>query len=340
MTLWRGYMDPHGETLKFANLKITLGSTFELFGKEWKYEKWLGSGGFGRVIQAVDEDGNRAAIKFFSSTDALEVAKPSIHARREYGESDIVVDYMSDIDGAAVCTEFVDGVPVNRVVIEREYDRVTLERFIAAIVVVRDLFKAVLQGEENGVFHRDIKQENILLQEGECDFGVCKPESLEGIRTFRNARLCDLDILANERTIQDDYKKGFIRGNPLYMSPERTRGIFHKYMERWSIGRVGKEVLVGGLHWRFICRDYQSLAEHIAFNGVRKLYSREQVDILESLGDMKKNPQLAPVEKAAKNVLRILNAFESMDPNSRLSHLTSVEGLMKEIFQDGNLIAV
>lgn len=99
-----------------------------------------------------------------------------------------------------------------------------------AVTLLTKLARAVDYAHSNGIVHRDIKPDNILIdQDGEphiADFGLAYRDESETLRT----------------------REGILMGTPAYMSPEQASGRGHDVDARadiWSLGVLMQEVLTG-----------------------------------------------------------------------------------------------
>lgn len=189
----------------------------------------LGQGAFGTVYKAFDpvlsrhvaiktprfSTSERERVKRFH-TEAAAAAKlrhPNIVAVHESGE----------VGGVSyIVSELVVGVPL------AEYLATHDTNDIKAADWARSLATALSYAHEEGVIHRDIKPDNIMLNEQRrpmiMDFGLAK-------------------ITENESTMTTD---GSILGTPAYMSPEQARGDTENVgppSDQYSLGVVLFEML-------------------------------------------------------------------------------------------------
>ncbi len=170
----------------------------------------LSSGAQGVVYRARQESTSRTvAIKTLIAGDAA-TARQRMRAEREaeiaarLRHANIVTVFESRTlaDGRiAVVMEFVDGVPLD---IWKSPGITPAERRLATLSVFIDVCKAIHHAHLNGVFHRDLKPDNILVTaDGRpvvLDFGIA---AAPGIRTTQT---------------------GEFAGTPAYASPEQVSG--------------------------------------------------------------------------------------------------------------------
>jgi serine/threonine-protein kinase len=201
---------------------------------QYVVERLLGQGGMGTVFLARDVTLDRpVAIKVISPDvaasaelrqrfllEARTVARlrhPNIVSVYSAGESDGLLWF---------AMEFVPG--------ESLRDRLQRDRVVPANVVaavVHDLAMALDEAHVAGVVHRDVKPENILLDQETgramlTDFGVARALS------SGDSRLTGA---------------GFVLGSPRYMSPEQAAGeeTIDGRSDLYSLGLVAYEMLAG-----------------------------------------------------------------------------------------------
>lgn len=172
--------------------------------QRYRKEKKLGEGATGAVWQATDTMLDRqVAIKYLHAVDDqihrdLFTAEAKMLARLHHPAITTLFDAVLDDDLCYLVMEFVDGLPLNRLIHRED---LSLER---GLEIALDILEALRYAHTKGVVHRDIKPENVMLtgkgQVKLTDFGFANLVSL--LR-----RGSDLQI-----------------GTPNYMAPEQVRG--------------------------------------------------------------------------------------------------------------------
>jgi eukaryotic-like serine/threonine-protein kinase len=193
----------------------------------------ISEGGMGVVYRAERlKLGRPVAIKFlnasYAATDAgkrLFELEAVASSRLSHPNCVPVIDFGVEGDEPFLVMEFVEGRPL-RDVIDDE-GRLSPPR---AVDIARKVLAGLAHAHEQGVMHRDVKPENIIVSRvqghGEqpriLDFGLGK---LRGKRSVLS---------------------GFAPGTPSYISPELTRGM--KVDERadiYAVGIILYELLTG-----------------------------------------------------------------------------------------------
>lgn len=198
----------------------------------------IGAGAMGQVWRATDDDtGDTVAVKLIGKGVA-----PTQKARQRFQKEARLLSELRHpgiarflaagelADTLYLVTELVEGASLKDVVRDRgpwaEHD---------AIAAIADLTRALIDVHDNGIVHRDIKPDNIMMVEGAgrhgtrvklIDFGVAR-------------HLDEAGSLAMTR-------EGAVLGTPLYMSPEQALGeAVDARSDLYAVGVTLFEMLVG-----------------------------------------------------------------------------------------------
>ena len=259
-------VDPYADTLE-----LPVSGDIGVVSATWEHEqvvkhlgahfqivREIGRGGMGVVFLARDIALHRlVAIKvlryeFTASEEHRErfrrearmtarLSHPSIVPVHSFGE--VTSDSEDDAPLVYIVMKYVHG--------ESLAERMRREKTVPAAEVqriLRDLALALDSAHRDGVVHRDLKAENILLERGSgrallTDFGVALQRSLDPVRA--------------------DSSRAF--GTPHYMSPEQAAGELDidGRSDLYSIGVLGYYMLTGSLP--FDGASFEALAaKHIA----------------------------------------------------------------------------
>ncbi len=199
----------------------------KVFAKRFKIIKKLGEGGMGVVYKAKDIKLNRTVALKFLSEKYLEHEAKEIRFLRE-AQTAALLDHPNictvyEIDRAEgqtyIVMSYIEGQSLKEKILKSPL------QLKEALDVIIQVAEGLQEAHENGIIHRDIKCDNIMItKKGQAkimDFGLAKV--FEGTDATRTAS---------------------IMGTVLYMSPEQVGGenVDHR-TDIWSLGVVLYEVL-------------------------------------------------------------------------------------------------
>ncbi len=200
-------------------------------------QRKIGRGGMGTIYLAYDNRlDRRVAIKLLPASvvdHPGSIARLQREARAASRITHPNIGHIYEFGEAAgrhyIVMEYIEGISLRDRLRERSLN--VAETINLALQVARALTVA----HTNGVLHRDIKPDNLMIHpEGYVkilDFGIAKS-------TANNPQLDDEDYFQTEA--------GIIVGSPAYMSPEQARGLdVDRRTDLWSLGIVMYESLSG-----------------------------------------------------------------------------------------------
>jgi serine/threonine-protein kinase len=202
----------------------------QYFGKRYQIIEQIGKGGMGRVYKALDKELNRiVALKMIrpelSVTPSMikRFKKELVLASRVNHKNVCRIHDLGDAEGIKfISMQFIDGQDLKQFIIQS--GNLTEEK---AIDITKQICAALQAAHDEGVIHRDLKPQNIVLdRRGNAyvmDFGIAK--SLE----------------AEEAT-----RPGVVMGSPAYISPEQAEGknVDHR-TDIYSLGAIMYEMVTG-----------------------------------------------------------------------------------------------
>jgi hypothetical protein len=174
----------------------------ELILGRFRIEQPLGSGGFGTVYRAWDERLQRpVAVKVIDGAEAAPRVMREAQAVARLAHRNIATLYelAGEGDRAFLVSELIDGTTLRRLGRDGELS----DRLVASIGA--DAAAALAHAHRNGVVHRDVKPENVMVATGGTaklvDFGIAR--------------------ISGERTLT---ATGAVLGTLAYMAPEQADG--------------------------------------------------------------------------------------------------------------------
>lgn len=190
----------------------------------------IGQGGFGAVYRAFQPSiAREVAIKVILPSYANQPefirrfeTEAQLVARLEHPFVVPLFDYWRDPDGAYLVMRLIRGGSLRSLL---EQERLSSDR---AISLLEQVAGALAVAHRNNVIHRDLKPDNILLDE-------------EG-----NAYLADFGIAKVNKAGRDDEEEEGIAGSPGYMSPEQiTLAPVTPQTDIYSLGVILFELMTG-----------------------------------------------------------------------------------------------
>lgn len=207
------------------------GSTF---AGRYEVKEILGQGGMGTVFKAVDRElGEVIAIKTLkqdflaSDPTALDRFKSEIRLARKISHRNVVRTHdLGERDGMYFITmEYVEGTSLKQLIKARGKLPIPI-----ALSVGKQLARALEIAHEQGIIHRDIKPQNMVVE----------PDGVLKVMDFGIARL------ATRPQESGVTQAGAIIGTPEYMAPEQVTGdtVDHR-VDIYAMGAVLYECVTG-----------------------------------------------------------------------------------------------
>jgi Flp pilus assembly protein TadD/predicted Ser/Thr protein kinase len=201
-----------------------------VLGKRYEILEQLGAGGMGAVYKVHDHELERiVAMKVIrpelaQTADVLNRFKQELIIAQKVTHKNVSRIYdLAEADGVKFITmEFVEGQSLSHLLLKKG----KLEPKQAAAVMVQ-VCRALEAAHAEGVIHRDLKPQNIMLDTNDrvvvMDFGIARSVEAGGMT-----------------------QTGVVLGTPAYMSPEQARGEeLDTRSDLFSMGIIFYELLTG-----------------------------------------------------------------------------------------------
>lgn len=222
--------------------------------RDYVLQEMVGKGGFGAVYKARQQSiGRDVAIKvilprYANDPDFIRRfdTEANIIGRLEHAHVVPLYDYWREADAAYLVMRWMPG-SLRSLLNE---GRIPLR---LAARIVEQIGTALNVSHRKGIIHRDIKPDNILLDEDRnaylADFGIAKSDKTANL-DGANETAFSLDGKAgldgssgSQQTTQDESS---ILGSPSYVAPEQiTHGMLTPLTDIYSFGIVLYEILTG-----------------------------------------------------------------------------------------------
>lgn len=202
------------------------------FGPRYHIEALLGRGGMGEVYKATDRElGRSVAIKLVltdlaTDPEIMQRFKQELLMASKVSHKNILrIHDLGEVEGLKfISMAYVEGSDLHHVL--KQEGRLPIER---AVKIFRQLCSALAAAHAEGVLHRDLKPQNVLVDQDDnvyvSDFGLAK----------------SLETGAEGMT-----RTGELMGTPRYMAPEQAlRGKLDHRADLYSLGLILYEMVTG-----------------------------------------------------------------------------------------------
>ncbi|CAD8054305.1 unnamed protein product [Paramecium sonneborni] len=182
--------------------------------------KFLGAGGFGKVVEAIHKDGKgeHVAVKILPKKDykvAQILSEAQILAKMNHPN---IVQFKG-------VRETENKLLIEMALIKQGPLKVRKYTQQEARIIMTSIFKAVQFIHEHGVVHRDLKPENILVEDS---------------NDFSTLKIVDFGLSAGQIVLHGQC------GTLIYMAPELfSHRVYSKPIDIWSCGIILYQMLTG-----------------------------------------------------------------------------------------------
>jgi serine/threonine protein kinase/ribosomal protein L40E len=211
-------------------------------GERFLVQKKLGEGGMGVVYEAEQTAiGRKVALKVLHPhlNDEELYARfrneAAASSRLEHPNTITVYDFgRTDNDSLYIAMEFISGLSL-----DDEIKKSGALEWQRACKLGSEICGSLRNAHENGIIHRDMKPENVMLCERGDDKDFVK------VLDFGIAKILEDDPSDQRKALT---KTGMVFGTPQYMSPEQVRGEkIDARSDIYSVGIILYQMLTGNL---------------------------------------------------------------------------------------------
>lgn len=288
----------NNQTSASAEASRSTKKTPRILQKRFKLEKVLGVGGMGVVYKAIDlrkveaKDRNPyVAIKvlneeFKNHPDSLIALQREARKSQSIAHPNIVNVHDFDRDGDIVfmTMEFLDGLPLDKVIKQYQYIGLPMNQ---AWTVLKGICEALIYAHQENIVHSDFKPGNIYLTSKGIakvfDFGISRAVSIS-----------DLKSDSGDKTIFDAGTLGAL--TPAYASLEMLNGAASDERDDiYALGCVAYEIFSGEHPFGRLSAD-KAMSKKLKPKKLRELTSTQWNTLKKSLS-FKKKDRISSVEE-------------------------------------------
>ncbi len=210
----------------------------EIIDNRYRVEQLLGEGGMASVFKAEHLRIKRpVAVKTLRPSRQAQamirerfVREAEVLGRLAHPNFVDVSDFGESSEGFAyLVMELLEGRPLSQ-----ELDEVGAMGPLRALKIIREVVRGLEFAHSQGIIHRDIKPDNIVLLDGETESGF--------------AKILDLGIASTEGESGSERDETALYGTPAYMAPEQVQGgRIDGRVDLYAVGVTLFELLTGEL---------------------------------------------------------------------------------------------
>ena len=207
-------------------------SPFEELESSFTFIDTIASGAFGTVVKAIEiKTGQEVAVKIIKKNSRLidtSHIKEEINILKQLDHPNIVkfYDYIETNLKIYIIMEYIKGATLKRL-IETKHSFSQNE----ACIIIEKLLSAIAYIHSKNVCHRDVKPENIMMND---------------YNDLTSLKLVDFGLSAQNF---DNFEDSNYCGTYLYMAPEQIeKRLYSKEVDVWSVGIILYMLLNEGKH--------------------------------------------------------------------------------------------